>query len=144
MLIRKIKYKLSKVSKGFLKRTNKIEIDLGYWFFSSICLLSIILLSINIFRIIKKGYGRYEIIQGEKERLEKLLERNAELKEDLKYYSSKEYIDVKAREELNLAFPDQRLVYIEKQEDLYIDNDTDGQRQESLKPDWRLWYDLIF
>jgi len=95
-----------------------------------------------MFRIIRKGYERYEIILDEKSRLEELEVKNAELYEELKYYSSKEFIDVKAREELNLAFPNQKLVYIERLEEIEIE---EGSKQENkMKPHWKHWYDLIF
>ncbi|MBN2015404.1 hypothetical protein JW766_01085 [Candidatus Dojkabacteria bacterium] len=143
MIGKKINYILSKFWQGVVRRYSSVSINWGYVIFTSICILSIILLSINIFRIIRKGYERYEIILEEKERLEKLFEKNAELREELKYYSSKEYIDLKAREELNLAFPNQKLVYIEKQKELNSEGE-EKVREEELKPGWRLWYDLIF
>ena len=120
-----------------------MNINWGYWIFTLICLFSIVLLGVNIFRIISKGYERYEIIQEERRRLEALIERNYKLREDLKYYSSKEYIDLKAREELNMAFPNQKLVYIEKNQELDFSSEEDLNQQE-LEPSWHLWYDLIF
>lgn len=111
--------------------------------FSFFCIVSIVLLGVNIFRIVRKGYERYEIIQMEKSRLEELIQRKIELQEDLKYYSSKEYIDLKAREELNLAFPNQRLVRIEREEELGI-SDEQNETSNELVPSWRLWYELIF
>jgi cell division protein FtsB len=143
MFLKKIQYRISKVVNGVLNRTRNIEINWGYWAFTFVCLLSIILLGANIFRIIKKGYERYEIIQDEKRRLEKLIAKNEELTEELKYYSSTEYVDIKAREELNLAFPNQRLVYIEKEDEILIDSET-TRDDTKLDPNWRLWYDLIF
>jgi hypothetical protein len=143
MFVKRFLYKLSKVIQTVDSKLGGIEINWGYWIFTAICLLSIVLLAANILRIFKKGYERYEIIQQEKERLEALIERNIELQEDLKYYSSTEYVDIKAREELNLAFPNQRLVYIEKKEDYEIDtSEKDG--VFDLEPSWELWYDLIF
>lgn len=144
MLLKKIKYRISQVVQPILNRSINIKFNWGYWIFTFVCLLSIVLLGINVFRIIKKGYERYEIIQGEKRRLETLLVRNIQLKEDLKYYSSKEFIDVKAREELNLAFPNQRLVYIEDQETLDMFDNEDYEDIENLTPSWHLWYNLIF
>lgn len=142
MLIRKIQYKISKVSQSLYRRTHGIEINWGYVIFSFFCIASILLLGANIFRIIRKGYERYEIIQSEKRRLEELMARNARLHEDLKYYSSKEFVDVKAREELNLAFPNQKLVYIEKE--MLVELDEGEAEKEELSPCWMLWYELIF
>lgn len=101
------------------------------------------LLGANVFRIIKKGYERYEIIQQERVRLEELYAENYRLKEDLRYYSSKEYVDIKAREELNLVFPNQKLVSIEEDEILILE-DEELIYLEEPKPSWRLWYDLLF
>lgn len=142
MVIRKIHYRLSQVYKFILRRFGRLEINWGYWIFSFICLASIIMLGMNIFRIIRKGYERYEIILNEKQRLEDLIAKNEELREDLKYYSSKEYVDIKAREELNLAFPNQRLVYIDREQ--YINIKEESRGEQELAPSWRLWYDLIF
>jgi cell division protein FtsB len=142
MLFKKIKYKLTVFQKLILRKTKHFEINWMYWVLSSICLLSIFLLSLHVFRIIRKGYERYEIIQREKERLEELEARNIELKEELKYYSSTEFIDIKAREELNLAFPNQRLVYIDRSEKVEIEEVS--RRKEEIKPHWKNWFDLIF
>lgn len=142
MFIRKLRYKLAKFARTIFQRFQVVEVNWGYWIFSFICIVSIILLGTNIFRIIRKGYERYEIIQAEKKRLEELLYKNAQLSEELKYYSSKEFVDIKAREELNLAFPNQKLVYIEKKE--VIELNEEEEEKEELNPDWRLWYDLIF
>ena len=140
MLFIKLKYRLNKIFKPIFSKS--LEINWHYWIFTFICFISILLLGVNIFRIVQKGYERYEIIQEEKRRLEKLIEQNYKLKEDLKYYSSKEYVDIKAREELNMAFPNQRLVYIEKKES-YIDEEN-KEDEEKITPSWHLWYDLIF
>lgn len=142
MIFRKIKYQLKKFSNFLSRRFGNFEINWGYWFFTFLSFIGIILLGLNIFRVVRKGYERYEILLEEKKRLEELYRRNAELKEDLKYYSSKEYVDLKAREELNLTFPDQKLIYIEKEVD--IDIKEDKNEQEALEPSWEHWYDLIF
>lgn len=143
MILQKIKYKVSKAFSNIWRHSSSIHINWGYWLFSIICFVSIILLGGNVFRIIKKGYERYEIIQQERTRLEELYEKNYRLKDELRYYSSKEYIDIKAREELNLVFPDQKLVSIQDEEILIID-DEEFIYQEETKPNWRLWYDLLF
>jgi len=142
MFFKKIQYKVQKLLKFIPRLFYGVEVNLGYWLFLLICFVSIVLLSINIFRIIRKGYQRYEIIQSEKSRLEELISKNIQLQEDLKYYSSNEFVDIKAREELNLAFPNQKLVYIEKEEQIEIFGKTE--QESKMVPSWRLWYDLIF
>jgi cell division protein FtsB len=144
MILNKVKYKLSQLLKFVSTRAKGFEINWSYWGITFASILGILILSANIFRIVRKGYERYDIIQQEKERLEKLLEKNAELTEELKYYSSSEFVDIKAREELNMAFPNQRLIYIEKHEPLFLDEDDEQNAKENLEPGWRLWYDLIF
>ena len=141
MIIRRIKYLFTQIVNRFSRKAGNLKINWGYMIFSIFCVISILLLGVNIFRIIQKGYQRYEIIQEEKTRLEALIEKNKALEEDLKYYSSMEYVDVKAREELNLVFPDQRLVYIEK--DFQFEESENDEKIE-MKPHWRLWYDLLF
>lgn len=143
MFFKKIQYRVEQGLRPIIRQILGIQLDWGYIFFSGICIVAIVLLGTNIYRTIRKGYERYEIILSEKERLEKLIEKNLALKEDLKYYSSKEYIDLKAREELNLAFPNQRLVYIEKPVSI---PSGDEPREEVKKPNpsWKLWYDLLF
>lgn len=144
LLLRKIKYKLSKTTQGSLRFLSTFEVNWGYLGFVFVCTISIILLGVNISRIVRKGYERYEIIQEEKRRLDKLAERNQELKKDLKYYSSVEFVDIKAREELNMAFPNQRLIYIEEEESVDIKDDADQKEENEVKPSWRHWYNLIF
>lgn len=143
MIIRKIEYKFSQTFGPMIRNIRKVNLNWGLVVFSFVCMASITLLSVNIYRTIRKGYERYEIIQSERVRLEKLIEKNLQLKEDLKYYSSKEYIDLKAREELNLVFPDQKLVYVEKPKEVNI-IEEDEVYEEELKPSWKHWYDLIF
>ncbi len=144
MLIRKIQYQLKKVYKVIEMRTASIEINWVNVIFTFVSSIGIVLLGVNVFRIIKKGYERYEIITEEKKRLENLLALNASLKEDLKYYSSKEYIDLKAREELNLTYPNQRLVYIEKDNKNDLDITEKKEEVSVVKPSWKNWYNLIF
>jgi hypothetical protein len=143
MLVKKIKYKISQISKFVSARAKGFEINWGYWGITFACILGILILSSNILRIVRKGYERYEIIQQEKERLERLIEKNAQLTEELKYYSTSEFVDVKAREELNMAFPNQRLIYIEKAGDVYEEVKVE-EESTRLQPSWKLWYDLIF
>ena len=142
MFIKKIEYKISKFIQKLSRVFRGMGFSWGYWIFSLICVVSIVLLGVNIFRIIKKGYERYEIIQSEKRRLDELSRRNTQLQDELKYYSSKEFVDVKAREELNLAFPNQKLVYIEKDTSVVLEGDSVEEKE--LTPSWRLWYELIF
>lgn len=142
MFFRKLKHKILKIQQYLFRKVGGIEINWGYLIFLTICIVSIILLGSNIFRIIRKGYERYEIILKEKERLEELEQKNAHLYEELKYYSSKEFVDIKAREELNLAFPNQKLVYIEKKEPIELHESSE--EKEQFVPSWRLWYELIF
>lgn len=142
MILRKIEYKLSAYIGPIARKIKGLDINWGYFTFTVICLVSIVVLGSNVFRTINKGYERFEIIQSERERLEKLIERNVQLKEDLKYYSSTEYIDLKAREELNLAFPNQRLVYVEHHGDIEIEQ-VNIEEQTELEPDWRHWYNLV-
>jgi hypothetical protein len=144
MFLKKIQYQLVKMLRTIFDRFKGIEINWGYVFFFLFCSASIILLSSNILRIIQKGYERYEIIQQEKERLEKLVLRNLELKEELKYCSSKEHVDIKAREELNFAFPNQHLVYIDRDTEIDIYSEPQVTEETRLEPDWKLWFDLIF
>jgi cell division protein FtsB len=142
-ILKKIEYRLGKLFKRLVRKSFTLQINWAYWIFTLICFLSILLLGANIFRIIKRGQERYDIIQEERARLEALYEENYELKEDLKYYSSKEYVDIKAREELNLVFPDQRLVLIEEGEVPNYENDKMEEKDER-KPSWKQWYDLLF
>ncbi|MBU0975678.1 MAG: hypothetical protein ABIE03_07765 [Patescibacteria group bacterium] len=142
-ILKKIRYRLSKVLNALVRKSFSVQVNWAYWIFTFICFLSIVLLGANIFRIIKKGQERYNIIQEERSRLEKLYEKNYQLKEDLKYYSSKEYIDIKAREELNLVFPDQKLVFIEEGEVPSFESE-EGKESEKREPHWKLWYDLLF
>jgi len=146
MILQKIRYKITTVVQSFSRNTKGVNINWGYSVFSLICLLSIVLLGINVVRIIRKGYERYDIIREEKRRLESLLEKNQELKEELKYYSSKEFIDIKAREELNLAFPHQKLVYIERSDAgiLQVEDSNSENEVVKMSPSWKLWYKLIF
>lgn len=143
MIIRKLKYKISQLSKPLSRKLKNFEFNWGYWFFFIISIIAIGVLTSNIFRIVKKGYKRYEIIQQEKERLAQLKKENKELQEALKYYSSKEFVDLKAREELKLAFPDQQLVYyVDENEEIYEIEKEELEKREV--PNWQQWRDLIF
>lgn len=143
MILQKIKYNFSNFIKPILRRLETLDINWGYALFSFVSVLAIVLLTGNIYRIIKRGYERYEIIQQEEERLAELELQNKELEDELKYYSSKEYIDIKAREEFNLVFPNQHLVYTVKEADFYESKPV-VQIYEPPEPSWRVWKDLIF
>lgn len=143
MIIRKLKYKISQLAKPLSRKLKNFEFNWGYWAFFIVSIVAIGVLTSNIFRIVQKGYKRYEIIQQEKERLAQLQKENRELKEELEYYSSKEFVDLKAREELNLAFPDQQLVYyVDENEEIYEIEEEESQEEEI--PNWQKWRDLIF
>ncbi len=142
MFIRKFIYKLRLTLRPLVQRMGGMDINWGYWIFSGICLVFIILLMVNMYRIVVKGYQRYEIIQEENTRLAELISKNEQLKDDLKFYLSKEFVDLKAREELNMAFPNQRLVYVDRKEKVEVNKPS--REKEEGKKGIQEWLNLIF
>lgn len=144
MLLKKIQYRYKLISQRLRIIISKFNITASNLLFIVLSGFGIFLLSGNLIRIIRKGYERYEIIQEERARNEELLRKKMQLEEDLKYYSSIEYIDIKAREDLNMVFPDQKLVYIDDSEYIDYQLEADVEEEKEMKPNWRLWYNLLF
>ena len=142
MLLEKIKYKLSNIIKPSARRLGNIHVNWGYFLFTFFVTVAIILLGSNIYRIIKKGYERYEIINAEQARLDELIAKNLILEEDLKYYSSKEYIDLIAREQFNYVRPGQHLAYTIKEIE-YYEKKQPEEVKELPEPGWRNWLELL-
>jgi len=142
MIFKKISYKLKSFLNPLVRKLSGVELNFGYYLFFLICSITIIILISNIIGIIKRGYERHEIIKEEKARLENLKAENEKLQNDLKYYTSKEYIDLKAREELNLALPNQKLaMYIKP---VMVEEEEKYEEIEPKDPDISLWVELIF
>lgn len=99
----------------------------------------IVSLSRNIFSLIKKG----EEIKRESLKVEKLRAENEELKGQLEYASSPEFIEKEAREKLGLAKEGEQVVVLpENVEEIVLDKEKDKGKEEL--PNWKRWYRLFF
>jgi cell division protein FtsB len=144
IFFRKIKFRVNKILRQISHLSEIADVNVNYLLFIVVTTISVVVLIINIYRIVQRGYERYETIEKEKIRLEELKLTNEELHDELKYYSSKDYIYLKAREEFQMVFPNQRLVYIEKKfsrDEGEIGFDTN---EKERKTNFELWYNLIF
>jgi cell division protein FtsB len=100
----------------------------------------------NIYGIVERGYQRFQFIQTENERFNDLFRENARLQEDLQYYSSYEYIEYKAREELNLVYPGSKLLYVNRSpEDIERIElaSIDREPSKTADPQFHRWVELI-
>jgi len=81
-------------------------------------LVSVILFS-NILRVFQKGQNNFSIYKLEKQSLEELKEKNAELKEEQQISSSEEYLLLKARDILGLGKESESLYKIKPNVEFY-------------------------
>lgn len=136
----------SSVKKSVTRKVTNIRIEWSKAFLMMICLGLIAISLKNIYGIVERGYQRYQFIQTENERFNELLEENTRLKDDLQYYSSYEYIEYKAREELNLVYPGSKLLYVDRGpadiERIELPGEED-QHETPSEPRIQRWIELI-
>jgi len=111
-------------------------------FISSVLLLLglylIVSLSRNIFTLIKKG----EEIKKQNLKLESLRQENIDLKTELEYVSSPEFIEKEARDKLGMAEEGEQVVVLPKNvEEIVLPRQEE--KPEEL-PNWKKWYRLFF
>ena len=110
MFFQKLKYKIRTINSKFT------ALNINWWniFGRLILLLIIIGLSANIYSTFQKGYTTAERFQVEQEKLELIKKENDELKDQVKEYASIEYKRIYARDNLNLAHPNETIYLIDR------------------------------
>lgn len=100
--------------KRFTAVIKKVQTKLSYIkfdgiFLSGFLMFILLLLVGNILRTISNGQGNYATYLEEKADLDKLLDRNSYLKQELDYVNSAEYKALLLRDAQNLAKPEEQL-----------------------------------
>jgi hypothetical protein len=83
MILLRIKYIVSRILGSFRIKLPTTNIDWPNVAISVISTVVILILSVNIFNVIKNGTERYTLIQNEVAKLAELTRKNEELKKDL-------------------------------------------------------------
>lgn len=101
----------------------------------------IVSLTRNIFSLVKKG----EEIKEQNLKLEKLRQKNLELKAELEYVKSSEFVERQARDKLGMAKEGEQVVVLPKNvEEIVLDKEKDKDKGEEELPNWKRWYRLFF
>lgn len=140
MFFQKVKYKISKILGGLrIKDINYSSILVNLLYFSVIFFLGV-----NIFTTFNKGVEDIKKFQAEQTTLDRLLEENKKLKEEVEQYNSIEYKKIYARENLNLAEKNETLYYIDRPKAVQeIDKLPEDTIQISLDNNAFWWQKLI-
>ena len=110
MFFQKIKYKLDK----FLNRLTFRPIHLNDIIEICFFIALVIWLSVNIITTFNKGLDNIQSFDNEQSKLSALRDENAVLSEEVKRYSSVEYEQIYAKENLNLATKPETLYYVNR------------------------------
>ena len=98
----------------------------------------VISLSRELFNLIKKG-ERTKEMEG---KIEELRVKNKELKENLEYVKSEEFVEKEARDRLNMAKEDEVIVVLPEGLELR-DQQLEASSEEDW-PNWQRWLRLFF
>lgn len=112
MILLRIKYIINRILGSFRIKLPTTNIDWPNVAISVISTVVILILSVNIFNVIKNGTERYSLIQNEVAKLAELTRKNEELKKDLEYKLSDDYVVKISLEQLNLAYPNSKVFLI--------------------------------
>ncbi len=94
----------------------------------------------DILGILKKK----EEIKKEQLKLERLKAKNEELKKQLEYVKTPEFIEKEAREKLNLARPGEVVVILPENVSEIVDIGKEQKPSKEEKPNWKKWLNLFF
>jgi cell division protein FtsB len=140
MFYNKIKYTLTRFFNKFsFERINVTDIFVNLFY-----LVVIVFLGMNIFTTFNKGIEDAKKFQTEQIKLQKLLDENKKLADELEQYSSIEYKKIYARENLNLAEKNETLYYVERRSDSQeIEKLPEDTIQINLEDNFYWWKKLI-
>lgn len=92
MILLRIKYIINRILGSFRIKLPTTNIDWPNVTISILSTVVILILSVNIFNVIKNGTERYTLIQNEVAKLAELTRKNEDLKKDLEYKLSDDYV----------------------------------------------------
>jgi len=111
---------------------------------NKIILLGLFFILCFIIYAIIKNSNREQIITSNTAKLDEEIKNigkeNQELTELIKYLSSSEFADKEAREKLNMAEPDEKVIIIPEENNLANEINS----QEKKISNWRLWIKYFF
>ncbi len=110
MFFQKLKYKIRNINSKF----NSLHINWLAIFSKGLLLLIIVALSAEIYTTFEKGFITANRFTEEQEKLEVIKKENEELKDQVKEYASIEYKRIYARDNLNLAHPNETIYLIDR------------------------------
>lgn len=93
----------------FKRWITHLGLAMNYISLSLFLFLIIIFLAFNIISVYQRGKKNFDLINAEKEKLEKLKEEGNQLEKDLDYYSSLYFVEAFAKENLSLSRRGERL-----------------------------------
>ena len=114
------------------------------FFINFFCVVGIILIGTNIINVVNLGIERYNLIQDEVETLALLKEEEAQLKAELDWFTSLDFIESQSRDYLNLSNEGDLILVVP---DYFSEVQKDSSEEEellSLSPDISLWWKLLF
>jgi cell division protein FtsB len=114
--------------------------------YSSYALIGlIVLLIVSLGRNITKTIDVQKRIEKKQKEIEKLEDRNVELKQELEILTSNEYAEKQLRDKLGLAKEGEYVVILPEEDILRKLVPEKKEEQESLPdPIWKKWFDLFF
>lgn len=108
-------------------------------------LAGIVLLGINIYRVLSIGAQRYKLIATEELGLKQVKQEELQLENNLREYSSLDFIESQSRDFLSLARDGDLILVIpridEEKKESAIENFDSGMKSE---PSINLWIELLF
>ena len=130
--------------KNFLGNLFPFKISPLRFFINFFCVIGIFLIMTNIINVVKLGIERYNLIQDEVEKLALLKEEEAQLKAELDWFTSLDFIESQSRDYLNLSNEGDLILVVP---DYFSEVQKDSSEEEellSLSPDISLWWKLLF
>lgn len=128
----------------YLKRFNFPKVSIVSFGVNMICVVGVAFFAVNIFNVIGLGIERYNLIQSEINKLETLKSQELQLRADLIWFSSLDFIESQSRDNLNLANEGDSIVVIPEG---IFGNVTEIKSEDDkieTVPDMRNWLKLIF
>lgn len=111
---------------------------------NAVCVIGIIILGSNTFRVLQVGIQRYRLIAEERADLETVKAEEESLQNDLQWYSSLEFIEMQSRDYLNLANEGEAVLVLPDSDLLEsVSNREPDSSSLRLSPSINLWIKLL-
>ncbi len=108
------------------------------------CVIGVGFFAVNIFGVIKLGIERYNLIQNEVDKLNALKLQEDQLRADLDWFSSLDFIEAQSRDYLNLANEGDSILVVPEGVFSNVSNESTTENDDSeVSPDIRNWLNLI-